>query len=67
LALSGGDDYELLFTAAPNKRKALQVLAADLGVPLTRIGLITPQPGLVFLDHGSPVPAEFGGYDHFSN
>lgn len=66
LALSGGDDYELLFTAAPNKREALQVLAADLGVPLTRIGTITRKPGLVFLDHGTPVPAEFGGYDHFS-
>ena len=35
---SGGDDYELLFTARPDKRKKIGALAASLGLPLTRIG-----------------------------
>jgi thiamine-monophosphate kinase len=37
LALHGGEDYELLFTAPPNKRIPSQIA----GVPLTYIGVIT--------------------------
>lgn len=58
-ALSGGEDYELLFTVEP-RRKVPQVWS---GISLTRIGLIEAgPPGLVLL-HGSKLQA--GGYDHF--
>jgi thiamine-monophosphate kinase len=40
LPLAGGDDYELLFTAPPAAAAALAVLAAELDLPLTRIGEI---------------------------
>lgn len=38
--LSGGDDYELVFTAAPERSAEIARLAAETGVPLTPIGLI---------------------------
>ena len=38
LALSGGDDYELCFTADPRQSDSLQRVASKLAVPLTRIG-----------------------------
>jgi len=47
LALHGGDDYELLFTVRPSR---LNMLPKTLhGVPLTAIGRITEQRGLVLL------------------
>jgi thiamine-monophosphate kinase len=44
LVLSGGDDYELLFTAAPERRPAVAALAAASGVPITGIGHIAAGP-----------------------
>jgi len=37
---SGGDDYELCFTAPPTCRNALQERAGNEGTPITRIGRI---------------------------
>jgi len=63
--LSGGDDYELLFTAPRERRAALDALAVELGLPLARIGTIETGSGLQILDaKGMPVPHR-GGYDHF--
>jgi thiamine-monophosphate kinase len=45
-ALSGGDDYELVFTASPKLRGRLRAVARHGGVPLTRIGRCTPEPGV---------------------
>jgi len=38
--LAGGDDYELIFTAPPERRAAVEALGACLGLPLSRIGRI---------------------------
>lgn len=38
--LRGGDDYELVFTAAPERAADIARLAAETGVPLTAIGTI---------------------------
>jgi thiamine-monophosphate kinase len=37
LAVHGGEDYELLFTAPPNKKLPTEIAS----VPITRIGAIT--------------------------
>ena len=37
-ALTGGDDYELCFTAAPEQRAQIEALTQTLSLPLTRIG-----------------------------
>lgn len=65
--LSGGDDYELLFTADPTTAAALAALAADLALPLTPIGRMTGGEGVAVLDAvGLPVKdIGAGGYRHF--
>jgi thiamine-monophosphate kinase len=40
--LTGGDDYELLFTAAPTQRAAVQAAATSAGVTVTTVGQIHP-------------------------
>ncbi|MBM3115555.1 thiamine-phosphate kinase [Jeongeupia naejangsanensis] len=66
-ALSGGDDYELCFTANPKERQAIEVLSLSLGLPLTRIGVMRPGAGVTLRDiNGCPV--ETGrSFDHFSS
>lgn len=49
-ALSGGDEYELLFSAAPENRSAIDALGVRLGVRLSRIGRI--REGAEVLVHG---------------
>lgn len=65
--LGGGDDYELLFTAPQARRGAILTLAAEIGLPLTRIGRTVAGAPLVSVldDAGRPVPVGAGGYDHF--
>ncbi len=41
LQASGGDDYELCFSAAPSTRVAVQAAAAGAGASVTRIGVVT--------------------------
>ena len=65
--LGGGDDYELLFTAATAQRQSLAALARQLNLPLTRIGAITADAGRLTVRHanGSEGPP-IRGYDHFA-
>jgi len=65
--LSGGDDYELLFTAAQPQRAEIEALGRELKLPLSRIGAI--QAGavkLVVLDAAGKPLAHRGGFDHFA-
>jgi thiamine-monophosphate kinase len=62
-ALTGGEDYQLLFTARPGARAALEALAQELGLSLTRIGSARAGAGLRV--DGEPAPpaafSHFGG------
>ena len=63
--LSGGDDYELLFTAPPTARKALLAAAQTSATPVSCIGRIDAQPGLRLIDAaGAPVPNHFASFEH---
>jgi thiamine-monophosphate kinase len=65
-ALSGGDDYELLFTAAPSQRDAIEGLAEKLDLPITRIGQMRTAPGIRVLDAaGAEVHPGRTGWQHF--
>lgn len=65
--LSGGDDYELCFTAAEACREPLAQLSRRLELPLTRIGKVTPGRACVVRDAGGKeMTREAGGYDHFA-
>jgi len=66
-ALAGGDDYELLFTAAPDQADEVLAAAEQCGVSVTCIGRITPVAGLQVLDlQGLPLSRRFAGFDHFA-
>jgi thiamine-monophosphate kinase len=64
--LAGGDDYELVFTAAPGMASRVRDAAAATGVAVTRIGRIDTAPGLRLTDrHGDRVADNFRSFDHF--
>lgn len=65
--LSGGDDYELLFTAPPGARDAVMRAGEAAQTRVTRIGRIESQRGLRILDaSGRPLDREFASFDHFA-
>jgi thiamine-monophosphate kinase len=70
--LGGGDDYELLFTASQDKRTEIEVLAAQLSLPLHRIGQMhdTGKAGTITLldPHQNAVDLSNlrQGFDHFA-
>jgi len=64
--LSGGDDYELIFTAAPEARGALEALGGELGLRLSRVGSIEAGAAtLRLLDRQGKPMTHAGGFDHF--
>ena len=65
LALAGGDDYELCFTASTMARNRIADLATELGIPLTRVGKITASGGVRTLDNGVEIDLPYQGYQHF--
>ena len=66
-ALSGGEDYELLFTAVPDHAAELaRRVTEGTGTPVRRIGEIRPRDeGLRFLDREGRPHAVAPGFDHF--
>jgi thiamine-monophosphate kinase len=65
-ALNGGEDYELLFTVAPDARLPKRIA----GVAITRIGLIVPakkhRTPVTLIAAGGSRPLEPKGWEHFS-
>jgi thiamine-monophosphate kinase len=65
-ALSGGDDYELLFTIPAARADELAALSSRLDLPLTCIGTLREGTGLTVLDReGHPLAVDGGGWTHF--
>lgn len=63
--LTGGDDYELVFTAPPGRTAAVAAAAAAAAVPVTAIGRIVADGGVTVLDAaGRPLALVAGGYQH---
>lgn len=63
---SGGDDYELCFTAPAARRAEVEAIAHALALPLTRIGRIVAGRGVRALDaRGQQWHPERAGYTHF--
>ncbi len=66
LALSGGDDYELLCTIPPGLIKTLERALYDMNVQLHCIGEIEAGSGVRCLDQsGAPYQSAASGYQHF--
>ena len=65
--LAGGDDYELLFTAAPAQHAAVMAAGHRAGVALSRCGHIEAGTGLrVVNGAGQTLTHTFRGFDHFA-
>ena len=62
-ALSGGEDYELLFAVPPRRRRAFEQVASRQA-PLTQIGELMADPGVVIDRNGQFGPLG-GGFSHF--
>ncbi|MCA9562390.1 MAG: thiamine-phosphate kinase [Myxococcales bacterium] len=63
LAVSGGEDFELLVTARAGSGNEIRLGSAGF----TQIGRIVDGPGITFLNHGQPIAMGVGGFDHFGN
>ncbi len=64
-ALSGGDDYELCFTAPPAAAESVAAAAAQAHTPATRIGRLVAGAGIEWRRDGRAYRAPAGGYAHF--
>lgn len=65
--LAGGDDYELLFTAPPSARAAVEAAGRASATRVTCIGRIDAAPGVRVVDAaGQSVAGRFASFDHFA-
>jgi thiamine-monophosphate kinase len=65
-ALSGGEDYELLFCARPSSRTQIQKLSRQARLAITRIGTCTDNNRVVLQDRcGRITTIDAAGHDHF--
>ncbi len=62
--LTGGDDYELLFTAPVEVRSVIEKLAKSLDVFATRIGKVKSGEGVQLVRNGAIVELVNKGYQH---
>ncbi len=66
LAWTGGDDYEILCTASEREYSALVAAAAEADIPLTPIGRIKSEAGVVtWRENGEPRSFARGSFSHF--
>ena len=67
LAWAGGDDYELLFTAAADATAAVNLIAREIDLPVTCIGEVVSGSDATMLDAaGNPVALP-PAWQHFSS
>jgi thiamine-monophosphate kinase len=64
--LSGGEDYELCFSAPPARAEAVRAAALAAATPVTRIGRLVAVPGIALRRDGAVTQFSGTGYDHFA-
>ncbi len=64
-ALSGGDDYELCFTAAAAKAQAVEAALEASGASARRIGELVLGAGVECRRGGEPFSPAYAGHSHF--
>ena len=66
LVLTGGDDYELLFTAPASRQGEVEAASRAAGVAVTAIGRMVAAGGVRAIDaEGDEIALESAGYQHF--
>ncbi|MBS7808622.1 thiamine-phosphate kinase [Variovorax sp. PCZ-1] len=68
MVLSGGDDYELVFTAAASQREAIRSAALASQTLITHIGTVQTEHGLRLREtDGTLSQSEYVSFDHFKS
>lgn len=68
LALTGGEDYELCFTAPPTAREKIHAVMKNCGIEVTPVGIVTSVPEVVVHDvAGNCFDLSHQGFNHFSS
>ena len=65
LALGGGDDYELCFTAPPSRAEEIEAVLEAAATPVRRIGQLVAGQTVVCRRDGEPFTPAARGYRHF--
>lgn len=66
-ALSGGEDYRLLFTVpAGNSEELRELIQQELSRDIFPVGRIVEGQGVVLVDEGKRLDIAYQGYDHFA-
>jgi thiamine-monophosphate kinase len=66
LPLSGGEDYELLFSSPGDKHEEIAELSRTLGIRISEIGCVTDKPPIRILSvDGKEIKTSERGYIHF--
>ncbi|MEL7488959.1 MAG: thiamine-phosphate kinase, partial [Pseudomonadota bacterium] len=64
---SGGDDYEILFTAPVSRRRSVEMAANVSKTRVTRIGTVVKGEGVALLAAGgAEITPSIRGHDHFA-
>jgi len=68
LALSGGEDYELLFTSPEEKREDILEISKNLNIKVTEIGYVTRETSVEIVNmNGEETSHKHRGFVHFNN
>jgi len=66
LALSGGDDYELLFTVSEDNKVGMETVLSNAGIPLTCIGQMNTSEKITTTIDNKAISINAKGFEHFS-
>ncbi|MFQ3264272.1 MAG: thiamine-monophosphate kinase [Colwellia sp.] len=66
LALSGGDDYELLFTVSEDNKVGMETAMLHAGTPVTCIGQLNASHTISTTLNNKPIPINTAGFEHFT-
>jgi thiamine-monophosphate kinase len=64
-AATGGDDYQIAFTADPAREAEIRAAAAEAHIAVARIGVVSAGEGVVLLHDGLALSVPKSGYRHF--
>mgnify|MGYP006137452585 CR=1 FL=1 len=67
LALTGGDDYELLFTVSEDNKVGMETTLSNLGVKATCIGQLNGSEKVTTTLDSKPVQIDIKGFEHFAH
>jgi thiamine-monophosphate kinase len=67
LALSGGDDYELLFTVSEDNKVGMETAMSHAGTPVTCIGQLNASHTITTTLNNKPISINTDGFEHFAD